>query len=102
MLVLVLVLESGVGLANCWSTAPSRNCPATRVQFREGASNRVDTPPNNNVRARARWLARINIGKQIIGHRFRSRFRLLDGEFDLIINFFLDAIEIIQVRATAD
>src|SRR3984893_4604725 len=37
--------KSGVGVAMCWSIAPCPNWTSrSRVQFREGASNRVDTP----------------------------------------------------------
>jgi hypothetical protein len=64
--------------------------------------NEMPHAPHSRARARGRWLARINIRKQISQHRFRSRFGFLDGELDLIIDFFLDLLEIIQVRVTAD
>jgi hypothetical protein len=55
-----------------------------------------EKPPRDKI------LRCIHIGQEIIYPRLRRRLRFLNRAFNLIVDFFLNTIEIVQIRVTTN
>jgi hypothetical protein len=121
LVLVVLVLEyeqterSNVGVAECWDVEVliclpgSDSRPPVTIRKRRFKPNPEANLPEDHSRERGRRRvrgrlasARIHIGQKIVNGRLRRRLGFLNGLFNLVVDFFVDTFEIIQIRVTAD